>query len=360
MNATLNGYFFRRFVSSVFSTLVAIFALVYLIDMIEVGRRGQFADLSFSVAALLSALRVPSFVEQAFPFIILFSSIFTLLSLNRRLELVVARAAGVSVWQIVAPFVAASALIGVFAVCVYNPLAAAALAKGAELETRITSGGHVESSSDRIPWLRQSADGVESILGARAISKGGLELAGVTAYVIGDNGTVRERIDAPQADLIEHSWVMENAVVTRIGFSPDPPKTIELPTTLKPEYVEERLANPDSIPLWQLHSKIQAARSLGYNADAFAMQYNTLLARPALFVAMTLLAATVSVKFARTGQSGRTIIGGITAGFVLYVVTFLAQALGSNAIIPPVIAAWFPAVAAGLFGVTALLYQEDG
>ena len=66
------------------------------------------------------------------------------------------------------------------------------------------------------------------------------------------------------------------------------------------------------------------------------------------------------MRYSRLGQSGPAIIGGVAAGFVLYVATFLAQALGSNSVVPPVAAAWFPVVAAGLFGITVLLHQGDG
>lgn len=355
---TLNRYFFRLYVVSFLSTLVAVFALVYLIDMIEVSRRGQLDDFGFTTIAAISALRVPSFIEQAFPFIILFSSIFTLLSLNRRLELVVARAAGISVWQILGPFVFASLLLGLVAILLYNPLSAMAKAKSAEIEAELTSQGADES--ERTPWLRQNGDGIESIIGAKTIANNGLTLGGVTAFVLAEDGSVSERIDAPKATLTDGAWAIESPRVTRIGYSPEELDSIRLPTTLKPEYVEQRLADPEAIPIWQLGSKIEVARSLGYNAEEFSMHYNTLIAKPALFVAMTLLAGTVAVRFARTGQSGRTIVGGIAAGFVLYVVTFLAQALGSNAVVPPVVAAWFPVLAAGLVGVTILLHQEDG
>lgn len=359
MNSTLNSYFFRRYIVSFFSTLVMVFSLVYLIDMIEVSRRGRFTEISFSTIAVISALRVPALIEQAFPFIILFASIFTLLSFNRKLELVVARAAGISVWQILLPFVVGSALIGLAAIFFYNPLAALAQARSATIETEI-AGGSTRTVQGLAPWLRQSGEGIESIIGAKAISGGGLELGGVTAFVLAPDGTVRERIDAPNARLVDEAWELASPTVTQIGYPPRKLERYRLPTTLRPEYVEQRLADPQAIPIWDLRSKIEVARSLGYNAEAFAMHYNTLIAKPALFVAMTLLAATVAVKFARTGQSGRTIVGGIAAGFVLYVVTFLAQALGSNAVVPPVVAAWFPVVAAGFFGVTILLHQEDG
>ncbi|WP_062212177.1 LPS export ABC transporter permease LptG [Aureimonas sp. AU12] len=356
---TLNLYFLRRFLVSFGSTLVAVFALTYLIDMIEVSRRGSGSDVSFATIATISALRVPAFIEQAFPFIILFSSIFTLVSLNRKMELVVARASGVSVWQMLAPFIVGSLLLGVGSVALYNPLAAYAQGQSARLET-MTGGVTSSGNGDRAPWLRQNGDGTESIIGAKAVSAGGAELGGVTAFILSGEGIVEERIDAARARLGDGAWIIEDPTVTRIGFPPVKETQIRLPTTLLPEYVEQRLADPEAISIWELGGKIEIARSLGYNAEAFAMRFHALLARPALFVAMSLVAATVAVRYTRIGQSGRMIVGGVAAGFVLYVITFLAQALGSNSVIPPIVAAWFPVVAAGLFGVTILLHQEDG
>ncbi|MCD1644212.1 LPS export ABC transporter permease LptG [Aurantimonas coralicida] len=358
-NWTLNRYFFRMYVVSFLSTLLTVFALIYLIDLIEVSRRSRFEDLGFGATALFSLLRVPSFIGQAFPFIVLFSSIYTLLTLNRRLELVVARASGVSIWQILLPFVVGSFLIGVVATFVYNPLTAYTKTLSEDMQTTMTAGGDV-SSSDRVPWLRQEGDGVQSILGAKTVARSGTVLGDITAFVMNDEGIVKERIDAARAVLNDEYWLLEKPRVTRVGYRPEFPQEYKLPTSLRPEYVEQRIADPEAISIWQLGSKIDVAASLGFNTDAFRMQYHTLVAQPALFIAMTLLAATVATRFSRTGQSGRTIAGGVMAGFVLYVVTFLAKALGSNDVVPPVMAAWFPVLAAGLSGVTILLHQEDG
>ncbi|WP_185983252.1 LPS export ABC transporter permease LptG [Aureimonas mangrovi] len=359
MRRTLQFYFLRRFIASFLSTLAMVFALAYLIDLIELSRRGRFEDIPFSTLAMISALRVPSFVEQAFPFIVLFASIFTLLTLNRRMELTVARASGVSIWQILAPFLFGATMLGLLAVTAYNPLASLAQANSARIET-LVGGGELSVSDDRPPWLRQDAEGVRSIIGARAVADGGRALGGVAAFIFDADGNVSERIDARGARLVDGAWEIDDATVTRIGYPPEPREEIRLPTELLPEYVEERIADPQTISIWQLGEKIRAARSLGYDADAFAMRFHTLIAMPALFAAMVLVAATVAVRYARIGQSGPTIVLGIAAGFVLYVVNFLAQALGSNALAPAVLAAWFPVVAAGLLGTTILLHQEDG
>jgi lipopolysaccharide export system permease protein len=75
---------------------------------------------------------------------------------------------------------------------------------------------------------------------------------------------------------------------------------------------------------------------------------------------MTLIAATVSLKFVRSGQSGAMILGGIVAGFVLYVVTVLAKAFGTAGFVPPFVAAWVPVLIATFFGISFLLHKEDG
>jgi len=102
------------------------------------------------------------------------------------------------------------------------------------------------------------------------------------------------------------------------------------------------------------------ARSFGLGANAFAVQYQSLLALPLLLVAMTLIAATVSLRFIRFGQSGAVILAGILAGFLLYVVSVLAKAFGTAGAVPPFVAAWLPVIIAMALGVTVLLHKEDG
>ncbi|MBO0906219.1 LPS export ABC transporter permease LptG [Jiella sonneratiae] len=355
---TLNRYFLRLYLTSFFSTLIAVFALVYLVDMIELSRRGRADVLGFFGAASFSALRVPGFMEQAFPFIVLFASIFTLLNLNRRLELVVARSAGVSIWQMLLPFAVGSLLLGLVATFAYNPFAAWTKGKAQSIETTMF-GGSSDDSGDEV-WLRQNADGVRSIIGGAATGAGGVQLRNVSAFLFGADGSISQRIDADRATLRDGQWVLVKPRVTRIGYPPSYPQQFLLPTTLAPEYIRQRVADPEATSVFALPGKIDVAASLGLNPMAFDMQYQMLLAQPALFLAMTLVAATVGTRFSRTQQAGRAIAAGVLAGFTLYVVTFLAKALGSNDIVPPVVAAWFPVLAAGSLGVTILLHQEDG
>ena len=120
------------------------------------------------------------------------------------------------------------------------------------------------------------------------------------------------------------------------------------------------LAAASEISFWQLPGHLELARAAGLPATRFRLQFQTLLARPLLLAAMVLIAATVSLGLARFGNQARRILGGIGAGFLLYVLTQLSKDIGGAGLVPPAVAAWAPAVVAAMLGVTVLLYREDG
>jgi lipopolysaccharide export system permease protein len=75
---------------------------------------------------------------------------------------------------------------------------------------------------------------------------------------------------------------------------------------------------------------------------------------------MVLIAATVSLRFFRSGGVSRTVSGGVAAGFVLYVATKLAGDLGGAGLLSASVAAWAPAIIGAMLGILVLLHQEDG
>ena len=96
------------------------------------------------------------------------------------------------------------------------------------------------------------------------------------------------------------------------------------------------------------------------DATRYRLQYDVLWARPVLFVAMVLVAATVSLRFFRVGGVGKLVLGGVAAGFALYVIRQVMEGLGASGLVAAPVAAWFPAVVGSLLGTLTLLYQEDG
>src|SRR5437016_4621973 len=122
---TLIRYFGLRFLGAVMSVFFGIFLLIVLVDYIEMMRRAaDVVNLSAWMAAKASFFRVPQLTERILPFSILVGTMACYLNLSRRLELVVARAAGMSAWQFVAPAVLMAFLVGLVATAIYNPISA--------------------------------------------------------------------------------------------------------------------------------------------------------------------------------------------------------------------------------------------
>lgn len=358
--STFARYMTRAFCGAVFSTFLSAFGLVLIIDFVEQLRRvDDAARAPTHLVALLTFYRVPAFVEVVLPFAVLVGAMLCFLSLSRKLELVVARSAGISAWQFLTPALVVAALIGVFSTTIYNPMAAEFRERSLRMERDLFGRAFVFDSTTNF-WLRQATPDGQSVMNAATATERGRVLAGVTALVYGADGRFRERIDAEAAELEQGAWRLAKARVTPLVGEPEVHETLMLPTRLTADQVRQALVTAELISFWELPSYIALARVSGMPASRFELQYHLLLARPLLLMAMVLVAAAASLRFARLGGVGRTILGGVVAGFLLYVGSELAGNLGRSGFVSPMIAAWSPAFIGALMGFMALLKQEDG
>src|SRR5438309_11402361 len=154
MTNTLGRYFAGRFVISAVGVFASIFVLLVLVDYIEMVRRtSSLASASAIMVAETSLFRVPQLLEKMMPFCILIGAMTCYLALSRRLELVVARAAGVSAWQFIAPALASAILLGILATVAYNPMSAnlseVSKRMEAELFGSAPAGGEIGRASCR-------------------------------------------------------------------------------------------------------------------------------------------------------------------------------------------------------------------
>ena len=76
--------------------------------------------------------------------------------------------------------------------------------------------------------------------------------------------------------------------------------------------------------------------------------------------AQVLLSAAVSLRFFRFGGIQKVVLGGIGAGFLLYVLAKITGDLSKAGLMAPLAAAALPPATGGIAGLIALLYQEDG
>ena len=360
IGATLGRYVGMRFLSAVLLVFGGIFALVALVDYIETMRRANdIPHVSALLVAKTSFYRVPQITERVMPFCVLIGTMVCYLNLSRRLELVVARAAGVSAWQFISPAVIVAFVLGLFATTIYNPLSAIMEEQSKRYEA-ILFGNSKELLGGGPFWTSQrSADG-QAIINAKASRDQGINLTGVTFFIFDKAGHFTRRVDARLATLEPGAWLLRDARVNEPGKQPTSHAVYEVKTNLTPEQARESFATPESVPFWDLPAYITIADHAGLIAAGYKYQFQKLIAQPFLLAAMVFLAASVSLRLFRFGGVQKMILSGVAAGFLLYVLSKVTEDMTKAELMHPVPAAWLPVLAGGLTGFIALLYQEDG
>ncbi|TGQ21482.1 LPS export ABC transporter permease LptG, partial [Mesorhizobium sp. M00.F.Ca.ET.216.01.1.1] len=91
----------------------------------------------------------------------------------------------------------------------------------------------------------------DTIIGARAILDQGLEMADAVFFILDQQGNIVERKDAARAYLRDGYWELQDVKVFKDGNIRSLP-TDRVATNLKPEFVQERLARPETIPFYDL------------------------------------------------------------------------------------------------------------
>jgi lipopolysaccharide export system permease protein len=355
---SLSRYIVRRFFFAVVTTFGSIMLIVLLADYVETARRTSGTNVPPGMVALLTLCRVPQITEGLMPFSVLIGTMVAYLGLSRRNELVVARAAGISAWQLVMPAALVALCLGMFATGAYNPLATHLAEQAKRIDAAI-----FDPESDKPAgrfWLRQRSGPGQSIISATTSRGQGEGLLGVTALVFDEQDHFKERIEADAAALEPGYWRFTNARVYTVDAAPQDVPAYVLQTNLTRTQIRESFATPETVSFWQLPTYIDLAERAGLVAAGYRLQYQVLLARPFLLAGMALLASSLSLGFFRMGGVGRMVLAGVGAGFLLYILSKVFEDLGSAKLVPVVVSGWVPAVTASLTGIMILLHQEDG
>ena len=363
LSRTFSSYVGRQFLFSFLAFTIGLLAIIMLFETLELFRRlsarGEGAGISTIVSMAL--LKLPTITEKIVPFSALLGAMFAFWRLNRYHEFVVARAAGVSIWQFLAPPVAIAILIGLFKIAIFNPFSSAMLLKYEILEARYIRGkSSLAALANQGLWFRQSTGDGHYILHARSISTRDVRLDKVIVFLMQDGDRFIGRIDARTATLEDGFWRLEAAVVTEPNKAPTRFEVRRLPTDLTSGNINDSFAPPETISFWALPGFIKVLENAGFSGVRHMLHWHTHLALPLMLAAVVILAATFSLRPIRRGGAAVLLVSGIGTGFLLYFLSDVVYALGVSSKLPVVMAAWSPALVTAFLGISVLLHLEDG
>ncbi len=357
-------YLARQFLLAFLAILGVFIAVIFLVDLIELMRRASGKQEATFVTVLSMAFYKLSLTAQkTLPFAVLFGAMFAFWRLNRHSELVALRASGVSVWQFILPLIASAGLLGAVKVTAVNPIGAVMIGRYEQLENRYLRGrSNLMAATAAGVWLRQSDDSGQSVIHATQsrVERDELELRQVMVLFSSGQDDYAGRIDAERATLHKGHWRLANA---RLFERDKPPQTLtsyELKTELTLSRIQESFSSPSTVSFWELPAFIRSLEATGFSAMSHRLHWNSLIAEPVLYCAMILIAAIFSLRHTRRRGVLFAVAGGVATGFIVFFLSDLVLALAHSTKLPPLLAAWAPALAGSLIGLSVLMHAEDG
>ncbi|KRA51508.1 LptF/LptG family permease [Devosia sp. Root635] len=336
-------------------TVFVFYGLIALVESLDTWRFNFVANAhGVPMALVMVAMSAVKWTIKTLPVTVLMGAALGFLDLKARHELTVIQASGMSIWRTVRAPVIALALVSL-AVSLGLETVSAQLNRQLNptppgQAAMLTPPGEV--------WLEQRSGEFHYIMMATGMQPGGAVLGNVTLFHLGDGS--QERVQTAEATLENGEWVFASAIVR----SPDKPaETVfdyRVPTSSSPAELGLKLASTEDMTFFELARLLQSGVSDAGIRTAATMRLIKLLALPLVLTGSLFIAFAFTAGYRRGSNYGPAVLYGIVLGFVVFVITEMADRAGSTGVLDPTFAAVGPAFVAIVIGVTVLLHKEDG
>ncbi|NNE59236.1 MAG: LptF/LptG family permease [Hellea sp.] len=339
-------------------------SIIMLVDFVEGTRNiGADDDLHAGQVFMLTALKTPQLIEQTIPFIVLFGVMGALFAMNRRSELIIMRASGLSAWRFLRPAIFVVLIIGVLWSLIFNPMATSAMRQYDNIKSSY-SGGAQAGAGETI-WLREGTEFEQTVIFAPYFSLVDRTLFDpeFTVFKADETGDLvfNSRLDAAEAKLLPGGfWQLTDVLESWPDGQQQVNKSMSFKTSITPQKFQESQSKRGLSPLWKLPAEIKALSQAGFSSTSLKIQYHKLLSLPLTLIAMAVIAAGVSMRLTREGGALGFMLKGAIIGFAVYFIENTIRAFGEAGSISASFAVWVIPIFVLACGLAYLSGLEDG
>ncbi len=354
----IDRYIVRTYIGKYMLVLTAFWAIYVLVSFMDLFDDVQQNKVKGIVVFHYYTFFTPSIAHLLTPVAVLVAVLITFGVMARHNEITAMKAAGLSIYRIVLPAIALSVLVcfGMFELAEYL---LPPLNKRATQDMNVIKGKPPQSSSaNEHRWILGS-DGrmynFDYFQRGDPASQIATSMYGLSIYDV-DPGTwqLRDRLYAARAVWNGIGYDLERG--WRWTFRPKPgfrdfasARTREIE---KPGYFSREEHESETMSFVELRTYIQTLEKIGLDVTRLRVELHRKIAYPMVSLIMTMIGIPFAFVVARRGA-----LYGVAASILIAIVYWatlaIFTALGDNALMPPLLAAWAPNI---LFGTTALYF----
>ena len=346
----LQSYIASTLLKAIFAVLFVIIALDTIFEIVEQLARLK-GDYTAGKAVLYSCFYIPSTIYEYIPLTALVGCLIGLGSLATSSELVVMRAAGVNmrqlVWAIFRP-VLLVILFGVFIgeyVAPYTDQYADS--------RRSLSRGHTQSlESERGVWNREGNE----FMHFNAVLPNG-KLYGITRFIFDEQNAIKEISFTDSAIYQGDYWFEQDVVLTRFygdRLEKEEHASRRWYTDVSPQLLNVLVLKPEALPMQRLHDYSQYLDKQGLDSSDYRLAFWQKALQPFAILSLVVIALSFILGPLRQVTMGFRVFIGILVGLAFQTAQKL---LGPASIIwgfSPFIAVLIPIVISFILGAIVL------
>lgn len=334
----LDGYIARAVIAGSLASLVVFVSLIFIFSYIE--EVGDFsADYTAVDALIYVGLQVPQRAYESFPVATLIGSLMTLGGLAARSELVVMRAAGMSVLGIARSVVMAGFVLALVAAAVGEWLAPPA----ERLSKTVRSGGDPARLSALSPdgfWAR---DGDRFVQVGQATTASFLN--DLAIYEFGSDKRLDRVITARTAHHEPGGWQLTGVVHTLFvddRVVVEPVDDTFWASDIAPDLLAVVVVDPESLAMGELLTYIAYLERNALDSQRYRLALWIKVATP--LATLTMLILTIPLVFGslRSVNAGQRIFIGVMIGITFFLGNNLLNHVGLVYGLPPALSALLP------------------
>jgi len=318
---------------------------ILLVNQLDELGRG---DYGVAQAAFFVLLQMPYQVYLFFPLASLLGCLVGLGIMANHRELIVMRAAGMSIAQITLAVLKAAVIVIVLVTLIGETLVPRLARIANDHKMQAMSGGQALRTASGV-WLRYQNDfiTVGSVLADDTLEN-------VYQFRFNDTHHMSMARKISHLAYVDQQWIASDVAETRfLGDKTETSQIKQMPwdVVVKPEILGANSNEPDEMTLRELRQYIKVQKRSHQSVSNYQLAYWQRLFQPVTTVVMMILAIPFIFGPLRSSTMGSKLLVGATMGFSFHIINQFFGPVSQVYQIPPIIAAVGPTVVFALVGI---------
>ena len=340
MNKVIYNYIIKNYLKILSNMTLVFFGVVILLNLFQEIEFFKDLNVGIQLPLTLTIMLAPNIIIKIFPFIIFFSAMWYLVSINNTKELLTLKVFGISNLKMISILSIVTFLIGIIILITINPFTSSMIKYYEQTKSTYSKDtDHLVSINKNGVWIKEKFEDKLKLMYAKNLENKNLK-----------------RIEVEKADITSNNWVLSNVkVYDNDNNLPETRENMTFNSLFNLSKIKSAYKNLDTVSFVRLLKDQEKLLDDGYSKLVIQEKINSYFSLPIFLVLMVFLASIFGLETRNKVNKTYFVFISIITCALIYYFKDLSIALGQTNKISIILSVWMPLIAVTLFCSIGLL-----